>query len=192
MALEEILEALEGEADAERGRVEKRAEAQAARILEEARTEADDLKAKERQKAMIGVEAQKARILSAAKLEVKRQVAKAKEEIVSGVFDEVNAKLAGLGKQADYGRILEKLLQQAVSQANGDSVVVARKEDEAMVRDLVARLAAGCRVETGFDGLGGVLVRTAGGSVTIDNTIDSRLDKAVRVLRPEVTSVLFG
>lgn len=192
MALEEILEALDGEAEAERERVERRAQAQAARILEEAKAEAEELKAKEREKALLGLEAQKARILSAAKLEVKRAIAKAKEEIIAQVFEDVNAKLAGLGAQSDYRGVLEKLVQQAVAAANGDSVVVARNEDEALVRELVANIGAGCSVEGGLKGLGGVMVRTAGDSVTIDNSIDSRLEKASRLLRPEVTSTLFG
>ncbi len=192
MALEEILEALDGEAEGERERVERRAKAQAARILEEAKAEAEELKAKERERALLGIEAQKARILSAAKLEVKREVAKAKEEIIVQVFEDVNEHLADLGTRSDYRGVLEKLLHQAVAEANGDSVVVARKEDEALVRELVAKMGTGCSVEGGLVGLGGIMVRTAGDSVTIDNTIDSRLEKASRLLRPEVTSTLFG
>lgn len=192
MALEHILKDMEEQAAENCRQIVKEAQERAEFILQEARDEAELIKAEAVKKATVNIDGEKARIVSGPKLQVKRELVKAKEEIIAHIFDSVSKELAGMSSSNGYAKVMGDLLDEALQGTNGTVSVHVRKQDEPLARDLLAGRKGQCEVSGTLDGLGGVRVVSTDGRLAVDNTIESRLEKARRLLRPDVTKTLFG
>jgi len=192
MAIEDILETLDGEGTEERKQVALVAKEEAKRIIDVANEDAERIKQKELERMSLSVKGETARILNQAMLFKKEKLTEAKEKIISEVFESNKVQLNNLRKSASYEKVFENLAHEALSRTSGDIVILIDKRDEAVARKVLDKLCKNYELRTDLDCLGGLIVKTSNEKVTYLNTIDARLEKAAQVLKSEITEALFG
>ncbi len=191
MGIEEILQSLEEEGKAACEDVLNRAREQAKQIREEAQEEAEKLRQSEIEKARVVFESEAAKIVNAARLAAKKEVIKAKEEAVKEVVEEALKEIRKLRKDKKYPEVFRHLLEEALEGVSGKVVVRVNPDDVKMAEKLLTELQVDGEVKEIPAISGGVIVDDAEGSVTITNTLESRLKKAAQVYKAEVTRIIF-
>jgi V/A-type H+-transporting ATPase subunit E len=192
MALEDMLRALEEEGQAECDKIMSQAKAREKEILKEAKEEASVIKEAHMKKVKAALRSERARIISNATFYVKKEVLKAKEELIKECFNEAAKRLEVLRSSPQYEKIFADLAKEALANTEGEVVVSVDKRDAKLAERVLGSLTRRYKLTTNLKCLGGLVVTTGDGRITFINTFDSRLAKARKLLRSEITSVLFG
>lgn len=127
------------------------------------------------------------------------KVLQAKEEIVDKVVQATAKQLAELPKDAKkYEKFLAKLLDESAELLKEDKIVVqARKADKSVLEKAIKSSKTETEIEISEHPLegevsGGIIVATEDGKITIDNTIETRLEILVKKSLPLIRLELFG
>lgn len=192
MGLEQILRVLEEEAGKEREEILSQAKQRANKLMEQARAEAKQIEDREIERVTSALQGEQAKIINAAKLHVKKETVRTKEELIEKAFLKVAEQLKEFRKSEDYPLVFKKLLEEAVANIDGKILVAVDRQDLKLARETLEKMGADYKLEPALRSLGGVKATTADGRVTLVNTLDSRLEKARQLLKPEVTKILFG
>ena len=172
------------------GTLEREAEARSAAILEEARESAARLIEESEREIEHRIEAQvearetrwrrdaSARV-SLARREAEERALAARENLMRNVFARAAERLSDLPNSPRYARAASTLLERALSFLPASEVeVVCDPATARAVREVAAR--AGARIEIRPDAAPGIVARSAAGSVSVDATLATLLDR----LRP--------
>jgi V/A-type H+-transporting ATPase subunit E len=196
MSLEAILTSIEDSGQAEIDRVRADAELRAQQILVGAKRKASTVREEARRAAAWPAAGERARRLHQAKLEALRIVGAARDRLVEATLTETRQRLAGLRANPDYELILRRLIQQAVD-ALGERelrcdrpVLEIDGRDEAHVRHILAELGLDLSVVSSLDCWGGVVATSGDGRVVVNNTLESRLERAGPFLRQDVVAFI--
>jgi V/A-type H+-transporting ATPase subunit E len=181
---EDLIEAAKEEREAVRQQAEEKAQAIKEEILHSVREEAASTKQQ-------GV--------SAARLEAQRMLLARREELISQVFAEAQKRLTELRRSDAYPNVLRRLaVEAAAGLGGGDLIVLANKEDMALLSDeFLAQVAQGLdrettlrRGESSVEIDGGVIVERTDGHMRYDNSFAARLERSKDELRSEVYHIL--
>lgn len=190
MGFAELLEAIQAKGKEERERIISRSEKTARRLIEEAETKTEEIAQSILQEEDPELEVTKTRIQGESELRKKRSLAQVKNQIVQEVFKEAREALSRIRERKDYESILQKLGEEVLK--GGDLMVYVDERDVPLIRKILASKGLNAEVKSGDDCLGGLVAETKNGSVTIHNTIESRLEKLQEPLVQEVNQILFG
>jgi len=194
MGLDEIFQALEEESQRETEQIIERAKEQARGIIEEAEREVEKIKQEQIEKISISLRREQTRILGEARLANQKEIFKAKEEIISEVYAAVKEKISHLRDAPNYPTIFKALLEQAIGNLPLEQVkldLYVDQKDVDLAKKILAKTKANLEVHPGFKCAGGVKVSVEGEKITIVNTIDLRLEKAIQNLQAELLNILF-
>jgi|Deesub1362A_J573_1020465.scaffolds.fasta_scaffold12771_3 V/A-type H+-transporting ATPase subunit E len=192
MALEDILKALEEEGENECRRIKEEAEAKAKTIVEEAKKKAKAFKEKEVEKAKVKASSDGARLINAARLRAKREIVYAKERILQRVKEEAKKKLISQREDKNYPEVLAKMIAESLDGITSDNVIVrVNTRDKELAEKLLRDYQVKAKVETDKGILGGLIVQSEDGRVTVTNTLESRLERAYELLKSEVIDLIF-
>lgn len=178
MALADLLDAIEVEADEELERVERESREEAERIVAVARSEADRLEAELVAAVEPGALAEAARIRALARVDAAAEARDLREQAFLTLLDAVRARLAQVRSADDYPERLAALLAEAREALPG---AVALRVDPADA-ELAASLAGGLSVEPVLQTWGGVELDDGAGRV-LRNTLEHRFENAEPLLR---------
>ena len=192
MALEDMLKALEEEGRAECERILSQAKARADQIIKEAEQEGTSIKQAHMVKAEALLKSERSKILNEASFTVKKAVIQAKDSLISKVFDRISERVQKIRESSEYREVFRKLASEALANTQGKIVISVDKRDEDIAKSILKDLGADYELRTDLECGGGLAVTTVDGRITFVNTLDSRLDKARAVLKPDVASILFG
>jgi V/A-type H+-transporting ATPase subunit E len=194
MSLEAILAAIESSGQAEIDRVRAEAESRAQQILVEAERQSSTVREEARRAEVWPAAGERARRLHQAKLEALRTVGAARDRLIEATLAETRQHLAGLRANPDYGLILRRLIQQAVDVlgerelCRDRPVLEIDKRDEAHVHHILNELGLDLAVVASLDCWGGVVATSGDGRVVVNNTLESRLERAGPFLRQDVVT----
>ncbi|KAJ2355763.1 V-ATPase V1 sector subunit E [Coemansia erecta] len=143
-------------------------------------------------------------LINKSRLEILQQ----RQEMLNSVFAEAQRALAQVPDDKDkYGELLVSLCAQAFLQLNDTSASVrGRKADLELIKSIVPKAAALYKEKSGKDidvtvvdndpladsTLGGVRVSTLADRITVDNTLQARLDLSSDRMLPQLRDTLFG
>ena len=192
LGLSEMLSALEEEGKIEIEEILARSKKQAERIKKEAKDDGKLLEEKEIDKATVTLNNEKTKMLNSVKLAVKKDTIRAKEEMILSVLEEARERLKETKKRKDYQKIMEKLSREALQGLRGEVMVSTTAGDLGAVKKVLEELEVPHKINTDLSAIGGLEVITEDGSVTITNTLNSRLEKAAKFIKPEIAKALFG
>jgi V/A-type H+/Na+-transporting ATPase subunit E len=192
MAIEDIIRALEEQADAECREIVDAASEQASAILADARGEADKIVAEKSAHADSAGQARASQLLNAARLDNKRSLASARERGIGEVYDTAAGELAKLRGDRSYPALFRSLLAEALSGVEGDAVVQVDPADKALAESTLAELEVKASVDTSTSMTGGVTVATRGMRVFRRNTLEDRMARARKIGQSQVAEILFG
>lgn len=181
MPLEEILEAIEAETDAEIARVGGEAALRSRALLEHAGARAAEEEERHGHRRDAAAERAAERIVNRARLDAERRLRAAREDVYREVMVGVEHRLEDLRATEGYERVLAALLEEALECLPEAREVRVVPEDVDRVRALLAGHEQ-VDVVGSLDGWGGVVAVAPGGRV-VENTLRSRLARAGPDLR---------
>jgi len=191
MAMDDILRALDEQAETDCAEITDQAKAEADAILRDAGEQAEFAKAARLERARAQVEPRADQLINSARLQNKRDIEAAKAAAIDAVFTEAADKLAHLRKDPDsYSRLLKALFDEAIAGQEGQAEAIVDEMDVALLAPLVS--AATCTVAASSTAQEGVTVLTREGRVARRNTIEDRLDAVRRESSSQVAEILFG
>jgi V/A-type H+/Na+-transporting ATPase subunit E len=175
-AYEESLRNLEASRD--------RLEAERTRIIESAKKQAENLKRQ---------------IVGSSRLAARNQELLMIENAVNNAFEEARKKLAASGGKDSYRTLMASLVEESVSSVGSDEVVVECNRNDA---ELVSKILADLQKKNPrikakvsdqhIEAIGGIRVKSADGTMTYDNTIDSRIERLKPLIRKNIAQMLRG
>ncbi|ASJ11496.1 V-type ATP synthase subunit E [Thermococcus thioreducens] len=182
-----ILSEAQKEAEKIKEEARKRAEARAEWILRKAQTQA---------------ETERQRIIANARLEVRKKRLEVQEELIQEVITALRERLAELSEE-EYFPMLIDLTVRALEELGGDACIVRSNEKTLKLLEsklgefrkaVAAKLGRDVEISLGepISTIGGVLVEAPDGSVRVDNTFESRIERFESELRAEIAKALFG
>jgi vacuolar-type H+-ATPase subunit E/Vma4 len=187
MALQDILHIIVADAEHEAATIEQAGEAAYQARLQAAAAQAEALRAGILAEAQRDAEHEKARRLHRVKLEALREQVLVQEAAFKEAVRRSQQQLAQVRQQPDYATVLTQLLAEALAPFDEPVVVMVHPNDAGIIRDILS--APGhppCQVEIDNNLAPGVVVRSHDGRLVSDNTLASRLQRAL----PDLHSLL--
>jgi len=193
MPYEQLIQSVDECAEDKVRTIRERATRRAAEIHDETAGKEKRIKQKHEEAARTAVETERGRSVAQVKKETRMQLIRAKDEVYQKAFTGANEKLSRLRTEAHYANDFKKMLQETVSALEGESLVLSiDKRDEALCKKLVPELNLNCGIVPDITTAGGLDVSTKDGRFAIKNTIESRLERAKVLIKPEIFATLYG
>lgn len=174
-AFQESLKNLE----ASRGKLE----AERTRIVESAKKQAENLKRQ---------------IVGSSRLAARNKELVMIENDVNKAFERARAWLANSSKDEGYRALLARMVEESLPAVGSDDIVVeCNRNDAEQVKKIVADLAKRSNIratvsDRPIDAIGGVRIRSADGTMSFDNTLDSRIERLKPLIRKNIARMLRG
>jgi vacuolar-type H+-ATPase subunit E/Vma4 len=209
MALENILQALEAEAEQQTREIEQETQAQIERICAEARAEAAAVRQKQLAAIQAPLRAEQARIVNRARLEAVRVVTGAREAAINTVLAAAAERLADLTATEQYAGLLRRLAQEAAArlEANNGLVFYVRSRDVTLMQQIVQESGQAATVKGGLENqelasrlaatstwgsLGGLVAAiNPKEQVCLVNTLGTRLQRVAGLYRSQIAGLIL-
>lgn len=192
MALDDILRAIEEEADTEIRRIDLEAERRIRVEMGRAETMAAEVRADELRKRESAVAEETRRILTGARVEADRQNRETREQIYQRLLARVRSRLGEVTESARYSQVLPLLFDECRRVLPDARSVRVRAEDADRATALAIESGlSDVEVDAGLSTMGGLEMATADGRRVL-NTFEDRLAKADPHLRLLTSDVLPG
>lgn len=130
-----------------------------------------------------------------ASLRAGRVYQNARAELIATALDRLADQLNGLrAEPGRYEALLDRLLREAVAlleREDGQIILRVDPRDKALLEGLLRRSGISA-LESRFDlnTAGGLIISNAGGSVIVDNTLETRFERARPILQQEIAAAL--
>jgi V/A-type H+/Na+-transporting ATPase subunit E len=121
------------------------------------------------------------------------------ETAVNDAFEMAKKKLESSAKEKSYSSLINKMLKESISALGSNEVIVeCNKRDTDLVKKSISGLskdnikAKAVLSEKSINVIGGIRMRSADGSMTYDNTLDSRIERLKPLIRKNIVQMLRG
>jgi vacuolar-type H+-ATPase subunit E/Vma4 len=196
MALEDILAALEPEAEQACRNILSRARAEVEEIHARARRKAAEIKAEQIAQAKAKLAVEEAKIIRRARVSARRKVLEAKKEVIEEIFSLVEKRLKAVQRESSYNKVITLLAQELIKQINsrdlGSEIVVINgpKNCQASVEKLLPS-SENWQFKVDDSINDGIKARLDSGKIQALNTLTSRLRALESNLKPSFSHFLF-
>ncbi|NPV62390.1 MAG: V-type ATP synthase subunit E [Methanotrichaceae archaeon] len=182
MALDAVVESILATSKDKVSQVNSETDQEVARILNEARERAAEIKSRKQTEVGHATEAIERREISSANLEVKREELNVHKDLLEKARVKLIEKVGNLPKK-DNEAMLKKLLEPYDLK---DMKVYSNKKDQAFVSSLAPNFGGN------LDVLGGVVVESKDGALRYDLTYETLAREVFNSKMKEVSKLLFG
>lgn len=192
----------------------KEAEKEAEKILNDARRKAENIIKEAEEQLEKSIKQQVGQMfttiggeeirrkIAEVKLEAKRKILAVKEEAIKTVLEAAVEKLKEIAESESYPKIIEKLVYEAGKVLGGGELIIALSKKDKDIKLNWKQMAKKIEQELGvktvikevdanLDCIGGVVVKSADGKFTFDNTFKERINRLERRLRIIIAKRLF-
>ena len=159
-------------------------EAEYNRILEGARKQGDNLKRQ---------------IVGSSRLSARNRQLVLIERSVNDTFEKAKTILASSNKENSYRLLMRKILKDSVTMIDSDQVIVeCNKNDIELVEKAISdSFKDNNKIKIKMsdhplNAIGGIRLTSADGSMTFDNTLDSRIERLKPLIRKSIAQMLRG
>ena len=159
-------------------------EAEYHRILEGARKQGDNLKRQ---------------IVGSSRLSARNRQLVLIESAVNNTFEKAKTILASSKKENSYRLLMRKILKDSVMMIDSDQVIVeCNKNDIELVEKAISESFNDnnkIKIKMSdhpLNAIGGIRLTSADGSMTFDNTLDSRIERLKPLIRKNIAQMLRG
>lgn len=180
---DKILEEAKAKVESVKRRAEEHAKSEREQILEDATREAERLRGQ---------------VIATTQLKARTQILENREKVLNDVFKAAREQLSTIQQWSEYKDIAPNLLREALVQLKGTDVVVRADKttmkllDDGALKNVAQefkiKIKAGDALEHGT----GVVVETADGHLNYDNTLETRLNRMQNSARSAVYHLLMG
>ena len=159
-------------------------EAEYNRILEGARKQGDNLKRQ---------------IVGSSRLSARNRQLVLIESAVNDTFEKAKTILASSNKENSYRLLMRKILKDSIMMIDSDQVIVeCNKNDIELVKEAISdSFNDNNKIKIKIsdhplNAIGGIRLTSADGSMTFDNTLDSRIERLKPLIRKNIAQMLRG
>ena len=159
-------------------------EAEYNRILEGARKQGDNLKRQ---------------IVGSSRLSARNRQLVLIESAVNDTFEKAKTILASSKRENSYRLLMRKILKDSVMMIDSDQVIVeCNKNDIELVKEVISdSFKDNNKIKIKIsdhplNAIGGIRLTSADGSMTFDNTLDSRIERLKPLIRKNIAQMLRG
>ncbi len=184
MAIEDLIQEIKNDAEAEVEDIIKRANKEAEEIIKNAREKAEEKAEEIIKNADKEAETAKARILAIARRNANKYIIEAKEKLINECIEEIRKELKKLPSR-QYKKFVEKSMKEAINEIKDGYILVSRKEDEEIAHKM------GIEVKGKIDAIGGIIIKSRDGSKEINSTFDALLERMKDELRIKIAEKLW-
>lgn len=193
MAYDDLLKSVEETAKEKERELLAKAGHDRREILEGAKKQAETIRRSSIEDAERIARGEKNKILYQENTALRAGIIRARDAICSTAFIDAQQRLAGMREDSRYPGIFRELAAEAVAAVGTDPLHIhIDPRDEQLCREIMAGLGISGEIFTDLNTAGGLVLRTADESVTIENTFESRLERARDTLRLDICTILFG
>ena len=153
-------------------------------ILEGARKQGDNLKRQ---------------IVGSSRLSARNRQLVLIERAVNDTFEKAKTILASSNKENSYRLLMRKILKDSVMMIDSDQVIVeCNKNDIELVKEVISdSFKDNNKIKIKIsdhplNAIGGIRLTSADGSMTFDNTLDSRIERLKPLIRKNIAQMLRG
>jgi V/A-type H+-transporting ATPase subunit E len=120
------------------------------------------------------------------------------ETAVNDAFERAKVKMASSNKMQGYKALITKMLENKISEIASDEIIIeCNNNDFELVKNVVANFHNNNKVrlrlsDKPINVIGGIRLRSADGSITYDNTLDSRIERLKPLIRKNIVQMLRG
>lgn len=195
MSLEAILAVIESSGEGEIARLHAEAASRAEKISADAVREAERKREAARCEAMQPISGERARILHQAKMEAAQVLGEARRRIVESTLMEVRRRFAAARADSGYAATLRRLAEEALhhihaaEDGGGSPVLDVDSRDVSLLREMLPERVS---VHPSIESWGGVVAHSSDRTITVDNTLEARLERAMPFLRVLIEKELDG
>jgi len=186
MALEELLVAVDAQADAEIDQIRAQAQADADKITTQAQADADAIADASVADIVNKKQALADQDLRKESSTYRRRVADVRREVFEEVFTRSAVKIREIRSSKEYPDILSRLVDDATSGLEGEYVLHVDPLDQQLVAKLFPQTNCVADIKT----VGGVVVTSADGRIQRGSTFEDRLDRVHEKYGELVSEVL--
>lgn len=193
MAYNELLQSMELGAQEKIKEIIGAARMAADDIFRDAKRESEEVKRQLQAEAADAVSVERNRSLYLLQEELKAEEIREKERIYLEAFEKAGEELKSYREDPRYRESFTRILRESLDgiQAKDIEVHIDPRDAELCFQALKAQESK-FQLVTDLHSIGGHIIRIPDGSITIDNTIESRILQAREVLKKEIYSILFG
>jgi V/A-type H+/Na+-transporting ATPase subunit E len=138
----------------------------------------------------------KRQVIGSSKLSSRNKELVLLEQAVNHVFDKAKEKLSLQLDDANYKNLLIKMLDESIPNIPTSGIVVECLEKDAgffkqQIEGITTKYNKKIKLETNLkNSLGGFKLKSTDGTITLDNTIDSRIEKLKPLIRKNIATIL--
>ena len=120
------------------------------------------------------------------------------ETAINDAFERAKVKMASPNKMQSYKILIAKMLENSISEMGSDEIIVeCNNNDFEVVKNAIPALNNDNKVrlrlsDEPINVIGGIRLRSADGSMTYDNTLDSRIERLKPLIRKNIVQMLRG
>lgn len=188
MPIEHILDSIETEAGNRVEAIEQAGKERAEAAIADARARLAAETERFVNEVVASEEAETNRRLNAAELQTRRDLAGVRRELFEHAFDEARDRLDTVRSRDDYPQLLHVLIEEACHELPAPVTLHIDPRDKAHIGEFAQRY----EVVEDLTVAGGVVARSADGSITRSNTLEDRLARFHHSSVYEVAEVLYS
>jgi vacuolar-type H+-ATPase subunit E/Vma4 len=192
MAIEDILNALENQAEADVAEIMAEAHAHAGLVRSEADAEAAKIHDNFARQVERVASSDAAKIVNAARLEAKMAVSTSRGDGIQAVFDGAVGELGRIRSTGAYPDLFARLAAEALEGLSGQVVLRVDPADERLAQAAANASGLIAEVRTDLDTAGGLIVEAEGGRIVRRNTFEDRLERVRGFVQADVAKALFA
>jgi len=191
MAIDDILRALDDQAQADCDETIGEAREHAKLIVEEAERQATQIHETFVRQVERVATSDASKKVNAARLDAKMTVSSVKGDGVTSVFEAARTELSS-ARNSGYDVLFGALAAEALSGVSGPVMIHVVPEDTALAERAAATAGITADVVGDLKSAGGLVVDTGGGKIIRRNTLEDRLDRVSQFVQADVARVLFS
>lgn len=193
MAIEQLIGAVQVSAEETIQEIQKKAIAEVAEERRAAEESAAERKRAVLDEARKRAAVERGRLISGAKKENRMELAREKDRIFQQAFDEAGRKMTSARAGSGYENSFRALVTEALEELEGGDVILhVDRRDQALAQKTLTALGRNCEVKADLETPGGLNATTKDGRHIVFNTLESRLEKARKLMKSEIFSILYG
>ena len=140
----------------------------------------------------------KRQVIGSSKLSARNKELVLLEQAVNDVYVKARAKLVLYSEQPNYRNMLIKTLDESIPNlGTSDVIIECLKRDveffKKQIESLSQKFNKKIKVQSNLkNSLGGFKIKSSDGTVTLDNTLDSRIERLKPLIRKNIAQILRG
>jgi V/A-type H+/Na+-transporting ATPase subunit E len=128
-------------------------------------------------------------IVGSADLESRNKSLLIVQESADRVLEKAKEKIANMERNSEYSNLITKLLTEATSALNtSDVIVYTNSKDKDIVQSAISNISGAELSNDLIDCMGGVKVTSKDGSMSFDNTLNSRIELLKPLIRKDIAA----